>query len=211
MQPGAIVLLTGSLDDPSWWFPVSDELERSGRMVIMPPTEDRPPYGNSWVASSAEALHRACVTTPLVLVGRGTTGPLLPALARTQRAAGRHVAAYVFVDATLARPGRSSHLDILRAADDSAADAAHERLHTPGEQWPDGAARPRDHDFWTTPLPMAVDWPDAPCAYVQSGDVPAGVGDVDFWRRSARARGWLVLQGTDVALLIQNAIAALPG
>lgn len=211
MIPGALVLLGGPLDAPSWWRDVATDLAAEGRPVVAPATSDRPPYGASWVAITAQALHLAAPGGPLVLVAHGTAGPLLPALARTQRPAGRRVGGFVFVDATLPRPGPTTHLDLLRAADPDAADAVHDALHEPHGSWPPDAAQPRDHEFWTAALPAAIDWPDAPCAYVTTGAASPGCGDLGFWARSAAARGWPVATATDLPSTLTQVVAALPG
>ncbi|TDE08954.1 hypothetical protein [Jiangella asiatica] len=212
MMPGTVVLVPGPLDPDSVWADVASRLPYSA--VAPDGAADRPPYAVGWVASLAAPLHASAPRGPLVVVGHGTAGPLLPALARTQRAARRHVGGYVFVDATLPRPGAPSQLDLLRAADPDTADAAHAALHEPGTAtWPPAAARPRDHDFWTERLPPAPDWPDAPCAYVSTGGLVPGVGPVDFWARSARARAWPVStvdDGDDLATALAEVIANLP-
>ncbi len=119
------------------------------------------------------------------------------------------------MDATLPRPGRVNHLELLEAASPTEAETAHQQLHAPGGLWPDPAedtlARARDHQFWTETLPPAIDWPDAPCAYVHTGAPTTGCGDTSFWARSARSRGWAVYESADTADGIQDAVAQLPG
>jgi hypothetical protein len=51
--------------------------------------------------------------------------------------------------------------------------------------------RPRGHDFFAEPLPVAPDWPDAPCGLLRLS--PA----YDASARQARQRGWPVLDGPD--------------
>ncbi len=211
-MPGTVVLVPAPLDPVSAWADVAARLPYD--TVAPSGSAERPPYAVGWVASVAGPLHAAAPRAPLVVTGSGTAGPLLPALARTQRAAGRRIGGYVFVDATLPRPGAPSHLDLLRAADPGSADAAHDALHESGAVWPRDAGRPRDHDFWTERLPPAPDWPDAPCVYVSTGGVVPGVGPVDFWARSARSRGWPVRAvgaGDDLAAVLAQVIADLPG
>jgi hypothetical protein len=51
--------------------------------------------------------------------------------------------------------------------------------------------RPRGQDFFTEPLPFPsgeAEWPDAPCAMLQTSDGYAAPA------RSARSRGWPVLE-----------------
>jgi hypothetical protein len=218
VQPGAVVVVSGPLG------PWAAGPELAARLpypvVVAEPVADRPPYAVGWLATAARQLLAApplaaASAAPLLLVAHGTAGPLLPALARTQRAAGRRVGGYVFADAALPRPGAPSHLDLLRAADGAAADAVHDGLHDgDGGSWPPDAAHPGDHDFWTERLPPAPDWPDAPCAYLHTGAAVPGIGPADFWARSAAARGWpvrTVAGGEDVAAALAGTIAALPG
>lgn len=217
MQPGAVVLVNGPTDDPAWW---QSQLTPIGTAmadcpVVAPPVvADATPFGTAWVASAARPLHALGLAGPLVLVGHGTAGPLLPALARTQRAAGRRIGAYVFVDATLPRPGQTTHLDLLRAADPALADAAHEALHRPGAIWPEvsgqAQGQAQGHDFWTETLPPALDWPDAPAAYLRTGAEVPETGGTAFWARSARARAWKVVESPDLAHHVAELITALP-
>lgn len=211
MQPGAVVVVSGPLGPWAAGPQLAEHLPHP--VVLAEPVADRPPYAVGWLATAARQLLAAAPSAPLLLVAHGTAGPLLPALARTQRAAGRRVGGYVFADAALPRPGGPSHLDLLRAADGAAADAVHDTLHD-GGSWPPDAAHPGDHDFWTERLPTAPDWPDAPCAYLHTGAAVAGIGPAGFWARSAAARGWpvrTVADGEDVAVVLADTIAALPG
>lgn len=211
MQPAAVVVVSGPLGP---WAGGPAPSTVPFPVVVAAPVAERRPYAVSWLADAARRLLAATPASPLVLVAHGTAGPLLPALARAQRAAGRRVGGYVFADATLPRPGAPSHLDLLRAADGAAADAAHDVLHTDGAVWPPDAAHPGDHDFWTERLPPAPDWPDAPCGYLHTGAAVPGVGPGDFWARSAAARGWPVhtmTGGEDVTAALAATIAALPG
>jgi hypothetical protein len=172
---------------------VAAALRRVPVHVVAPELVAGPaPYSVGWVAGMARPLHAADVPTPLVLVGHGMAGPLLPALARTQRAARRAVGGYVFVDASLPRPGVQTHLDLLRAADADVADQVHAALHGDAPRRPGQPALAADHAFWTEPLPPPIDWPDAPCAYVRSGAAVREIGPTTWWARSAQQRGWLV-------------------
>lgn len=130
-------------------------------------------------------------------------GPLLPALARTQRAARRQVGGYIFVDASLPRAGQQSHLDLLRAADPDAAERIHADLH-------DDAGHA--HELWTEPLPPAIDWPDAPCGYIRTGAEGAATGPPEWWARSAEQRGWLVDRtGRELITTLRETIDRLAG
>ncbi len=210
MRPGAVVLVAGPLDPEDLWVRAGDVV---GEYDVVTPrsSAESSPYAVAWIASVARTLHATSMRDPLVLVGHGSAGPLLPALSRTQRVAGRGIGGYVFVDASLPRPGTPSYLDLLRAADADAAEHAHEALHTPGATWPPDAARPQDHEFWTESLPTTPDWPDAPCAYVRTGAEPAGAGPIEFWARSARSRGWHVRDEGDTPHVLAEVIDVLPG
>lgn len=202
-------MLPSLIEVPDWWSGAALARPEHQAVVVEPPVA--PPFSVAWIASVAGILRATPAAGPLIVVGHGLAGPLLPAVARTQRAGGRRIGGYVFVDATLPRPGRSSHLDLLRAAAAETADAAHHALHGPDSRWPLDADRPQSHDFWTESLPPAVDWPDAPCAYVRVDETVPGVGPTAFWARSARSRGWPTHDGADLASLLTEAIDGLPG
>ena len=210
MRPGTVILVSGPADAPDHWQRMN--LDLPGSEIVTPLSDDTGrPYAVAWIAAVARPLHTLELRGPLVMVGHGTAGPLLPALARTQRAAGNVIGGYVFVDASLPRPGSPSHLDLIRAADQDLADAAHTALHEPGHLWPPDAPRPRDHEFWAEKLPVAPDWPDAPCAYVHTGAGAPGTGPTDFWARSARSRDWAVWEDTMDTRLLAAVVDALPG
>ena len=123
-----------------------------------------------------------------------------------RRALRSTVAAYVFCDAGLPPARPSSRLDLLRieVADGEDEVAPFEAHLAAGGRYPDwtdddlrglvpddsrrsalvGSLRPRGLDFFTEPLPVAPDWPDAPCGYLR---LSAGYAQP---MRSARARGW---------------------
>lgn len=61
--------------------------------------------GARYVAGSALAIAAAAPEAPLVLVGHGPAGPLLPSLGGAQKAAKRLVGGYVFLDADLPAHG----------------------------------------------------------------------------------------------------------
>lgn len=96
MTPGTLVLLGAPLPGE-----LADELRMQGLHVVVPqPTED-PASAARYVAGSALAIAAAAPEAPLVLVGHGPAGPLLPSLGVAQRAAHRLVGGYVFLDADL--------------------------------------------------------------------------------------------------------------
>lgn len=168
--------------------------------------DDDPPYASRFVAHTAQQLHVASESTHLLLVGHGASGPLLPQIAFARQAAGHPVSGYVFVDASLPRTLRTATLLDLMEAADPVASARLAQTLTEGGRFPDwserdladtlpdhgdralalASLRPHSLDFFTEPLPLPEDWPDAPCAYVQLSDGYATEA------RSAELRGWPV-------------------
>ncbi|WP_019631874.1 hypothetical protein [Actinomadura atramentaria] len=98
MVPGTVVLLC----EPRTLGDAADELRAGGWDVLVPDVAETAPA--RFVARAALLVGAANPVEPLVLVGFGGAGPLLPALASAQRAAHRAVAGYVFVDARLPSP-----------------------------------------------------------------------------------------------------------
>jgi thioesterase domain-containing protein len=140
----------------------------------------------------------------VVLVGHSGAGPLLPQVAQTQRAAGRAVGGYLFLDAGLPRPG-ATRLDLLDAEDRDMAAAFRAHLEAGGvfPDWSDedllptlpladqrttvlAGLRPRPLAFFTEVLPHPDDWPDAPCGYLRTSE------SYVHWARVATLRGWAV-------------------
>lgn len=133
--------------------------------------EDGPPYAARYVARVSLELARLLDPgVPVVLAARGDAGPLAPAVAAAQRAAHRTVTGYVLVDALLPQPGTPTRAQMHRA-------------QLPGEPVPEEGRPP---GYTTEPLPMAVDWPDAPCGYLLTDPRYAPCA------RLARMRGWPV-------------------
>ena len=134
--------------------------------------------------------------TDQVLVGHGAAGPLLPQIGFARQAVGRPVSGYVFVDALLPRTMRpASLMDLITSPDDRQADGLTQRIAEDGMfpiPDPDVRAalladlRPRGLDFFTETLPSPIDWPDAPCGFVQLSDTFATEA------RTAAQRGWTV-------------------
>ncbi|MDT0301821.1 hypothetical protein [Streptomonospora wellingtoniae] len=155
--------------------------------------DDGPPYAARYIARAALEIRRLAPPSPVVLAARGAAGPLLPQIGAAQRAAHRPVAAYLIADSLLPQHGSHSRAE-LRAAQlgDGAAD--------PGAA---GAERERPPGFYTEALPMAADWPDAPCGYLLTGGGPAACA------RLAGLRGWPVLDRSDAGAPGSGADAAL--
>lgn len=202
------VLLHSPLVDASTWGEVPERLRALGHDVIVVDVDDdlEPPYAARYVACAAQQVQAARPSGPLVLVGHSGAGPLLPQLGFAQRAAHRRVGAYVFLDATLPRAG-ASRLDLLHAENEAVAHDVHHALEAGGlePRWDarllaaDGLAesaastvlaslRPRGLAFFDETLPHPGDWPDAPCAFVQTSAARAGAA------RVAALRGFAVEQ-----------------
>ena len=152
--------------------------------------DDEPPYASHFVARVAQQLQIDAGGDHLVLVGHGGAGPLLPQIAFARQSSGTPVAGYVFLDAVLPRTLKvATRLDLIGADDPVAAAELGEQLAAGHRypEWTDGeladtvpdptdramllaGLRPRALDFFTEPLPVPEDWPDAPCGYLQLSD-----------------------------------------
>lgn len=120
MTPGTLVLLHSPLDRAAAWGGVPETLRSYGLDVVVP---DIPTIrGAAFVARAALIITATAPTSPLVLVGHGEAGPLLPMIGLAQRAAHRLVGAYVFIDARLPAagggPATTSRRDELAAPAD---------------------------------------------------------------------------------------------
>ncbi len=168
MTPGTLVLLHSPLTTPSAWGSLPEALGAYEVAVPEVTDDDRPPYAGRYVARAALEISAAGVRPPLVLVAHGDAGPLLPPVGAAQRAAHRLVGAYVFLDARLPGPAGTRRGDRV---------------------FPDSAVkRERGEDFFAEELPMAQDWPDAPCGYLRTSD------SCEDEVRQARLRGWTVAE-----------------
>jgi pimeloyl-ACP methyl ester carboxylesterase len=94
------VLVHSPLVGPCIWRWVGAELERWHFQVVIPdmagPARDGPPYWEAPVQAAVLACREA--SEPLILVGQGEAGPLLPALALALLGRVRRI---VFIDASL--------------------------------------------------------------------------------------------------------------
>jgi hypothetical protein len=201
-----VVLLHSPLVRPTTWGELPTALRELGFdvFVVDVSDDDEPPYAATYVARAAHQIAAAESHPPLALVGHSGAGPLLPQIGYAQRAARRRVAAYVFLDATLPRPG-ASRLDLLQAQDVELAAAVRAQLALGGQvpHWTESdlaatglgaheralvlaAMRPRSLAFYGEALPHPGDWPDAPCGYVQTST------GYDSAARLARGRGFAV-------------------
>ena len=195
------------------WGDLPDRLRTLGHQVGVPdPTpDDEPPYAVRWIAACAQTA-ATLATGPVVLVGHSGAGPLLPRLGAAVQAAGRPVAAYVFLDASLPRERPGNRLDLLATEDADWTVELKTHLEAGGRfpEWtdealaeaiPDAAARTqlleavraRPLAFFTEALPTAGDgepggWPDAPCGYLLAS------ATYESRARIASGRGWPVVE-----------------
>lgn len=193
MTPGTIVLLHSPLTTAAAWGDLPAVLRARGHPVHVPEItdDDRPPYAARYVARAAVEIGSAAPEPPLVLVAHSGAGPLLPPIGAAQRAAHRLVGGYVFCDAQLPGPATAHRLEQIRR-DDPAYAAELSALLDRGGRFPDwtppaglaDALRPRGMDFFTEPLPVPQDWPDAPCGYLRTS------GAYERQARQAELRGW---------------------
>jgi hypothetical protein len=197
MTPGTLVLLHSPLTTAAAWGALPDVLRSRGVDVAVPEVgdDDRPPYAGRYVARAALEIAARAPVQPLVLVAHSGAGPLLPPLGAAQRAAHRRVGGYLFCDAGLPAHGETTRLEQVHLDRPGQAQGFEEFLDA-GGRFPDlpapagleGDLRPRGRDFFTEPLPLPLDWPDAPCGYLRTS------GGYDRQAHQARLRGWPVVE-----------------
>lgn len=210
----AVVLVHSPLTGPEAWGRLPAMLRERGDGVVddvvVPAVrdDDEPPYAGRYVARAALQVRDAVGDAPTLLVGHSGAGYLLPLLGAARRAARASVAGYVFLDAGLPPSRPTSRLDLLRREDPSYADELEPHLAGGGRfpDWSDddlwdlvpddaaraalvGSLRRRGLDFFTEPIGVAPDWPDAPCGFLRLSPAYDGAA------RLARARGWPVVDG----------------
>ncbi|GAA1566875.1 hypothetical protein GCM10009678_57240 [Actinomadura kijaniata] len=172
MTPGTVVLLHSPHGAADGWGDLPEMLRSYGLDVIAPDVPDA--AGPRYVARASLVIAATDPSVPLVLVGHGAAGPLLPAVALAQRAAHRGVGGYVFVDADLPRPRRG-----------------HEHDHEEGHGEPP-APVPAD---WPD-APCGYLWTHA--------DRTAGSAERERSVREARLRGWTVVEHEPPAAAAQS-------
>jgi hypothetical protein len=195
-----LVLVHSPLVGPLTWSLVAGELRRRGFEAItpeLPRGEDAgEPYWQQQARSVAAAIRAVPSDRAIILTGHSGAGPLQPAI---RHAAGRSVAAYVFVDAGLPEDGQprrgtggfAQYLRELYARGERFPNWTDESLR---DILPDPAVRqsllaelrPQPWAFWEEPIPVFAGWPDAPCAYLRFTPNPA----YDAAAVEARRRGW---------------------
>ena len=192
-----VVLVHSPFTTSGVWGDLAAHLCERGCTVTVTEVHDvEPPCASRFVAHVAQQLQLAAPDEHVVLVGHGAAGPLLPQIGFARQAVGRPVSGYVFVDALLPRTMRpASLMDLITSPDDRQADGLTQRIAEDGMfpiPDPDVRAalladlRPRGLDFFTETLPSPIDWPDAPCGFVQLSDTFATEA------RTAAQRGWTV-------------------
>lgn len=186
MTPGTLVLLHDPIDRAAAWGGVPEILRSYGLDVIAP---DIPGMrGAGYVARAALIITATAPTSPLVLVGHGEAGPLLPLIGAAQRAAHRTVGAYVFIDAGLPEPaGRVIGVGIGSGPRPGA---------EPDPGGGTGVASGPGSGSGGRLLPPA-DWPDAPCGFLGTSAA------YERQARQASLRGWQVAMSDPVSGLAQ--------
>lgn len=197
------VLVHSPLVGPLTWEPVAEHLRAQGHQVLVPHILEGEAQPALYWGQHAQAVQRALKPMPeeqaLALVGHSGAGPLLPAI---NMLTGHPCAAYLFVDASLPHAGMSRLAEMEQTVPELAqqlrADLqAGDRYPTwtdtdlreliPDERLRSGLLaemRPRGLDFFSEPLPMIEEWPDAPCGYLQLSAAYAWQG------QQARLRKW---------------------
>ena len=202
-------LIHSPLTTAAAWGGLADELAAHGWTVTTTEViDDHPPYASRFIAHTAQQLHLAHDSAHLLLIGHDAAGPLLPQIGFARQASGFTVSGYVIVDALLPRTLRTATLLELMESADPVLGAQVAQTLTDGGRYPDwsdrdlvatlpdvgdravllASLRPRPLDFFTEPLPLPEDWPDAPCGYVQLSEEYAPEA------RAAEQRGWPVGQ-----------------
>jgi len=180
------VLIHSPLVGGLTWTLVANQMQKRGLEVLVPVLYDsldsEKPYWKQHAESVSKALPDLPQDVSVILVAHSGAGPLLPVIRQSFT---NPVHAYVFVDAGIPRDG-ATRLDLMKSEDPEWAAQFQEELER-GElfpNWnvddlkeviPDESLRgqmvaeihPRALDFFTEPIPVFVEWPDAPCIYIQ--------------------------------------------
>ena len=179
------VLIHSPLVGPLTWSLVAREMLQRGLDVLVPILEDSPasktPYWKQHAESIAQAITGISNDSCVTLVAHSGAGPILPVI---RQSIPNPVNAYVYVDAGLPQDG-ATRLDLMKLEDANWAQKFQTYLEN-GGRFPDwnyddlreilpdenlchqmvAELRPRGLDFFTEPIPVFSDWPDAPCIYI---------------------------------------------
>ena len=203
MREPAFVLVHSPLVGPTSWLPVAREVERRGRVAVVPsllgvaeaPT---PQWRHVPEAVRAATSH---LREPIVLAGHSGAGLLLPAIAD---ALAVEVAALVFVDSFLPPPGGTLELG-PPAFIDQLRTLASDGVLAPWSSWfgedamrelvPDECLRAAlegemPHlplSYFEASVPLPEGWNRRPCGYLLLSAEPYGPSAAE-----ARALGWPV-------------------
>ena len=200
----SIVLIHSPLVGPLTWEALAVELRGRGEHVIVPDLSNVAQPPTSFWEQHARDVEAALRDVPhqhrLVLVGHSGAGALLPAIGH---AAGRSVAAYLFVDAHIPQDGQTrlgsgpfaAFLRELYAAGGRYPNWTDEDLREilSDPELRQGVLadlRPPPLGFWEEPIPVFPSWPDAPCGYVRFAPNPA----YDEAAADAQRRGWAYVE-----------------
>jgi pimeloyl-ACP methyl ester carboxylesterase len=197
-----LALVHSPLTGPFVWQPAMQDLARRGVGAVIPEVADHPSAtGSFWEQESASAARSLRgIDGPIVLVAHSGGGALLPAI--RERTGG--VAGYLFVDAVIPRDS-TSRLDLIREEAPEWAEELEGHLSS-GERFPTWTdedlqevvperglrrglieeLRPRPLAFFTEPISVFAEWPDAPCGYLRLSR------PYDPLLEDATRRGWSV-------------------
>jgi hypothetical protein len=208
-RESAFVLVHSPLVGPTSWVPVAQELERRGRVAVVPSllgVADAPEPQWRHVPDAVR-MATSRLDRRILLVGHSGAGLLLPVIAG---ASDNEVAALVFVDSFLPPPagrlplGSPALMDRLRAM-------AIDGVLPPWSHWfgadamrelvPDERLRAYLEaempclplSYFEATVPVPDDWPHSPCGYVLLSVAPYGNSAAE-----ARAYGWPVIEIRDV-------------
>ena len=180
-----IVLIHSPLVGPLTWSVVAEHLRQRGYETLVPVLTDvddtAVPYWQQHADAVRHSLESIPQTRSLILVGHSGAGPLLPAI---QQALPHPITAYIFADAGLPHGGMS-RLEEMEANVPEIARQLQQLFDAGGRypNWSDEVLReiipndalrrgmlaeihPRGRAFFTEPMPIIADWPDAPCGYL---------------------------------------------
>jgi hypothetical protein len=199
------VLIHSPLVGPFTWEMVYKTLTSQGLKAMIPTLQDSSdsalPYWQQHVESVARDLAQLPQKESLVLVAHSGAGPLLPAFRHRLT---HSICAYMFVDAGIPRDGLS-RIELMKLEDQEWAEQFRKALLA-GERFPTwteddlreiipdresrqklvAELRPRSLPFFTEPIPVYDDWPDAPCVYIKFSQ------SYDWDAIQAKHKGWRV-------------------